>query len=62
MDIAMNKPAKDFLKRRFEQWHLDEVTKQVGVKDIESIEVQPVDMCSAAMKMLTAKWLVEMGK
>ena len=63
MDIAVNKPAKDFLKRRFEQWYSDEVTKQLeGVEDIESVEVQPVDMCSAAMKVLTAKWLVEMGE
>ena len=29
MDIALNKPAKDFLKRRFEQWYSDEVTKQL---------------------------------
>ena len=63
MDIAVNKPAKEFLKRRFEQWYSDEVTKQLeGVEDIESVEVQPVDMCSAAMKVLTAKWLVEMGE
>ena len=63
MDIAVNKPAKDVLKRRFEQWYSDEVTKQLeGIEDIESIEVQPVDMCSAAMKVLTAKWLVEMGE
>ena len=62
MDIAVNKPAKDFLKLRFEQWYSDEVTKQLGVEDIESVEVQPVDMCSAAMKVLTAKWLVEMGE
>ena len=60
MDIEQ---AKDFLKRRFEQWYSDEVTKQLeGVEDIESVEVQPVDMCSAAMKVLTAKWLVEMGE
>ena len=63
MDIAVNKSAKDVLKRRFEQWYSDEVTKQLeGIEDIESIEVQPVDMCSAAMNVLTAKWLVEMGE
>ena len=32
------------------------------MEDIESVEVQPVDVCSAAMKVLTAKWLVEMGE
>jgi hypothetical protein len=52
MDIAMNKPPKDFLKRSFEQWYSYEVTKQLeGVEDLESVEVQPVNMCSAAMKV-----------
>ena len=63
MDISVNKLAKDFLKRKFEQWYSDEVTKQLeGAEDIESVEIQPVDMCTAAMKVLTAKWLVEMGE
>ena len=61
MDISVNKPAKDFLKRKFEQWYADEVTKQLqGAEDIEAVEIQPFDMRSAAMKVLTAKWLVEM--
>ena len=63
MDIAVNKPAKDFLKRKFEHWYSEEVTKQLeGVKDIEAVEIQPIDMTSAGMKVLTAKWLVEMGE
>ena len=63
MDIAVNKPVKDFLKCKFKQWYSDEVTKQLeGVDDIEAIEIQPVDMHSASMKVLTAKWLVEMGE
>ena len=46
------------MKRRFEQWYSDEVTKQLeAVEDVETVEVQPVDMCS-----LTARWLVEMGE
>ena len=28
MDIAVNKPAKDFLKQKFEHWYSDEVMKQ----------------------------------
>ena len=45
MDISVNKPAKDFLKRKFEEWYSSEVTKQLkGVPDIESAEIQPVDM------------------
>lgn len=29
MDVAVNKPAKDFLKRQFEQWYAAEVTQQL---------------------------------
>ena len=37
MDISVNKPAKNYLKRRFEQWYSDEVMKQLtGEADIES--------------------------
>ena len=62
MDVAVNKPAKDFLKRKFEQWYSEEVMKQLqGVSDIESAEIQPINICFSAMKVMTAKWLVEMG-
>ena len=61
MDIAVNKPAKDFLKRKFEHWYSEEVTKQLeGVSEIESAELQPLDFSMAVVKELTAKWLVEM--
>ena len=61
MDIAVNKPAKRFLKRKFEQWYSEEVTKQLeGVAEIESAELQPLDFSLAVVKELTAKWLVEM--
>ena len=63
MDISVNKPAKDYLKRRFEQWYSDEVMKQLtGEADIESIEIEPIDLRLAAVKEMTAKWLVDMAK
>ena len=37
MDIAVNKPAKGFLKRKFEHWYSNEVTKQLnGVSNLVS--------------------------
>ena len=42
MDIAVNKPAKDFLKCKFKQWYPDEITKQL--EGIEAVEIQPVNM------------------
>ena len=32
MDVSVNKPAKDFLKQRFEEWYASEVTKCSQVK------------------------------
>ena len=57
MNIAVNKPAKDFLKRKFEHWYSEEVMKQLqGVSDVESAEIQPVDLSMAAIKE-RAQWL-----
>ena len=63
MDMSVNKPAKDYLKRSFEQWYSDEVMKQLtGEADIESMEIEPIDLRLAAVKEMTAKWLVDMAK
>ena len=60
MDITVNKPAKDFLKQKFEQWYSDEVVKQLNaISDIESAELQPVNLCMAAV---SAQWMVEMAE
>ena len=62
MDVAINKPAKDFFKKRFEEWYSQEVTKQLhGISGIDSVELEPVDLCSAQMKELSTRWLVEMA-
>ena len=63
IDIAVNKPAKDFLKRKFERWYSDEVMKLLkGISDVQSAELQPVNLCMAAVKELSAQWLVEMAE
>ena len=63
LDIAVNKPAKDYLKRRFKDWYSSEVTKQLqGISDIESAVIQPVDLSMAAIKERSAKWLVDMAE
>lgn len=63
MDISVNKPAKDYLKRKFEEWYSGEVTKQLtGATDLESVEFEPVDFSLAAVREMTAKWLVGMAE
>ena len=63
MDVAVNKPAKDFLKHKFEHWYSDEVMSQLQcVSDVESAEIQPVNLCMAVVKELSTCWLVEMAE
>ena len=62
MDIAVNKPAEDFLKRKFEEWYSQKVVEQLdGVSDVEAAQLSPINFCMAAVKELSAKWLVEMA-
>ena len=61
MDLSVNKPAKSFLKRCFEQWYLDEIIKQFNGKDIESTELESIGLNLTTLKELMAKWLVEMA-
>lgn len=62
MDVSVNKPAKDILKRRFEEWYSEQIIKQLEGRDIESMELQPISMGLPMMKELGAKWLVEMAE
>ena len=59
---SVNKPAKDFLKRRFEVWYTKELSKQLHGNDIDTVELQPVNIRLAALKELGAKWLVQMAE
>ena len=63
MDISVNKPAKDFLKRQFDQWYSEQVVAQLegeDTSDLESIELEPINLGLPALKEIGAKWLVEM--
>jgi len=62
MDLSVNKPAKDFLKRRFEDWYSQQVTKQFEGRDIESTDLQPISLSLPVLKELGAKWMVEMAE
>ena len=61
MNIAVNKPAKDFVKLKFKDWYSNEVTKQLqGVSDVVLAEIQPVDLSMVTIKQLSTQWLVKM--
>ena len=62
MDLSVNKPAKDFLKRRFEDWYSQQLAKQFEGRDIESTDLQPISLGLPVLKELGAKWMVEMAE
>ena len=61
MDISINKPAKDFLKHQFEEWYSLQISTQLTDEDnVETVELQPINLSLPVLKEKGAKWLVEM--
>lgn len=59
MDLSVNKPAKDFLKSKFQQFYADEVSKQFDT-NTENIKEVTVDLSLTRLKPLGAMWLVQL--
>ena len=55
LDLSVNKPAKEFLRRKFQEWFANQIADQ-----LESDDTQQVDMRLSIMKPLGARWLVEL--
>ena len=62
MDLSVNKPAKDFLKRCFEEWYAEQVTKQLDGRDLETTTLEPISLGLPVLKELGAKWMVGMAE
>ena len=58
----MNKPAKDFLRRWFEDWYSQQITKQLQGNETESVDLQPINLGLPVLKELGARWMVEMAE
>ena len=57
MDLSINKPAKDFLKRKFQDWYAGIILQQLEDQDKDH---HPVDMRLSIMKLLVSMWAIEM--
>ena len=57
LDLSVNKPAKDFMKRQFQNWYGEMICKKLEDKIEEE-----VDMRLSVMKPLSARWLIDMHK
>ena len=60
MDIAVNKPAKEYIKKQFEMWYSQQEIKQLDGHDIndldhENIQLHPIDLHISALKETGAK-------
>ena len=62
LDISVNKPAKQFLKKKFDEWYTDQIMQQIHGQDVEEVELQPVDLSLPALRDLGGQWLVEMSE
>ena len=65
MDISVNKPAKEYLKKEFEDWYSEQVMQQLDGKDmddLESTEIQPINLGMPILKEVSAKWLDRMAE
>ena len=62
MDLSVNKPAKDFLKQRFEEWYAHQVMSQLDGNEGDSPDIEPVNLGLPMLKELGAKLLVQMAE
>ena len=63
MDISVNKAATSFLNGKFEEWYSRQVVSQLqghSTSDIQSLEIQPIDLSLARLKDVSAQWLVDL--
>ena len=56
LDVSINKPLKDEMKRRFQTWYAAEVEKQLN--DDIPIEQVKVEMPASIIKNESAKWMM----
>lgn len=59
MDLSVNRSAKCFLRRKFQEWYSDQISEQLTSQD-DLEELKPVDMSTALMKCVGGPWLVQL--
>ncbi len=58
LDVSVNKAAKEFLRRQFQEWYSEQICQQIR-KGMEKA-VQPVDLRMSIVKPLGAKWMISL--
>jgi len=60
LDVAINKPAKEFIRHKFQEWYSKEVSQQIDELEGDVAALQPIDMGLSRMKELGANWIEQM--
>ena len=55
LDISINKPMKDHLKAKFQQWYANEVRKQLETIPVNQVKV---DASLSVVKGPSANWII----
>ena len=59
LDVSVNKAAKDFLKRKFQEWYSEQIFRQLD-QESEPDRLEPVDLRMSLMKPLGAQWIISL--
>ena len=54
MDVSVNRPMKDRLRKNFQTWYAGEVQKQLKTVSVDQVKV---DITAAPIKPLCARWI-----
>ena len=60
LDLSVNKPAKDLLRDKFQQWYSDKVFDQLCKNGNEETSLEPIKFPLQVMKPLGAQWIMEL--
>ena len=55
LDLSVNKPAKDFMRSKFQDWYGKMICQQ-----LENNTDDPIDLRLSIMKPLSARWIIEL--
>lgn len=59
LDVSVNKPGKEFLRRKFQQWYSEEVRRQITLTSGKAVKV---DLAMSIVKPLGAQWLIDLNE
>ena len=58
LDVSVNKAAKDFLCRQFQEWYSEQVWHQL--QQDSDVTVQPVGLRMSVVKPFGTKWMIDL--